>query len=41
MKEYYGKNGNLDIPKDYTREDGYRLGEWLYGHQRQMKKRNK
>lgn len=27
-KEFYDKNGNLDIPADYETEDGLKLGRW-------------
>ena len=29
VKAYLQEYGNLDIPKDYVCEDGYRLGAWL------------
>ncbi len=28
-KTYYKENGNLNIPKEYTAEDGTRLGLWI------------
>lgn len=28
-KEYFAAFGNLDIPRDYVCEDGYRLGAWI------------
>ncbi len=31
-KEYYAKNGNLDVPTKYVTEDGFPLGKWLKGH---------
>lgn len=36
-KEYYRKNGNLEIPKDYKTSDGYSLGSWL-ATQRKVRK---
>ena len=31
-KEYYVKNGNLDVPTKYVTVDGFPLGKWLKGH---------
>ncbi len=36
-KTYYGKYGNLEVPADYTTEDGYPLGEWI-NTQRRLRK---
>ncbi len=33
-KEYYEKNGNLDVNKRYYTEDGYSLGSWLLTQRR-------
>ena len=29
-KDYFDKNGNLDIPSAYKCEDGYALGKWVF-----------
>lgn len=29
-RRYYEEHGNLEIPRSYTEEDGFRLGTWLW-----------
>lgn len=36
-KDYYEKNGDLNVPKRYVCEDGYKLGLWLYTQRRVRK----
>lgn len=38
-RRYYEENGNLDVPKRYTTEDGLSLGQWLYTQRRVYMKR--
>lgn len=36
-KQYYNKNGNLEVPAGYFTEDGYSLGSWIH-NQRSIRK---
>ncbi len=37
-KEYYEKNGDLDIPTNYLLEDGFNLGGWICSQRTAYKK---
>ncbi len=38
LKKYKEENGNIDVPRDYTAEDGFKLGIWLRTQTNRCKK---
>lgn len=38
LKKYKAENGLADVPKDYTAEDGFKLGIWLQAQKLRQKK---
>ncbi len=38
LKKYKDENGNTDVPKDYSAEDGFKLGIWLKTQKLRLKK---
>lgn len=38
LKKYAEENGNIDVPKSYSAEDGFKLGIWLQTQKLRLKK---